>query len=160
MPSLDDAVIQDLEKRLVAFLKKKNECSVPELLDAGGSAAVFKVTCAGELRAFKVFEPKFLSGPSGPAERRRLDVQRRLVSHDCPNLVKVFEISEAEDTAFTEMEFIDWPQLAKSLSSVPDEHVHSLISQLVVAVQYLDELNIVHRDIKPENSKRRPKASC
>lgn len=151
MPALEQAVVDDLQERLVAFLEKRGGYDAPKFLDAGGSAAVFKVERHGEPRAVKVFDPKFLNGPSGAAERRRLDVQRRLIGHDCPHLVQMYDIVEAEETAFTEMEFIAWPQLGKCLADVPDEHVHMLISQLVMAVRYLEARDVVHRDIKPEN---------
>ncbi|MFM0347266.1 protein kinase domain-containing protein [Paraburkholderia sp. RL17-347-BIC-D] len=152
MPALDQEVIDDLQARLTSFLDKKSgDYSAPEFVDAGGSAAVFKVTCNGEPRALKAFDPKFLSGPSGAAERRRMEVQRKLIGHDCPCLVRMFDIVEAEGTAFTEMEFLEWPQLGKSLVDVPDSQVTALIAQLVDAVRYLEVRNIVHRDIKPEN---------
>lgn len=151
MPALEQAVIDDLQQRLIAFLETKGGYGALKYLDAGGSAAVFSAEMGGETRAIKVFDPKFLNGPSGPAERRRLDVQRRLIGHECPQLVQMYDIAESHGTAFTEMEFIAWPQLGKCLADVPDEHVHSLISQLVAAVRYLETRDIVHRDIKPEN---------
>lgn len=151
MPALEQAVIDDVQERLVTFLGTKGGYGALKFLDAGGSAAVFSAEWEGEPRAIKVFDPKFLNGPSGAAERRRLDVQRRLIGHDCPQLVQMYDIAEGEGTAFTEMEFIAWPQLGKCLADVPDEHVHSLISQLVAAVRYLEARDIVHRDIKPEN---------
>jgi eukaryotic-like serine/threonine-protein kinase len=151
LPALDQAVIDDLKERLSFFLTARTGYGAPEYLDAGGSAAVFKVPFEDGYRAFKAFDPKFLSGPSGPAERRRLEVQKRLIAHDCPFLVQMFEIVEESGTAFTEMEFIEWPQLRKSLSDVPDEQIQTLINQLVAAVKYLEARDIVHRDIKPEN---------
>lgn len=151
MPALERAVIDDLHTRLNEFLLKKGGYGTPQFLDAGGSAAVYKADLEGQPRAIKVFDPKFLNGPSGAAEKRRLDVQRRLMGHDCPYLVQMFDIAEAEGTAFTEMEFIPWPQLAKTLSLVPDDEVHLLISQLVSAVRFLESRDVVHRDIKPEN---------
>jgi len=95
-----------------------------------------------------VFDPRFLEGESGPAERRRLELQRKLIGHACPYLIQVCSIEEAEGTAFVEMEFCSWPQLSARLSEIPDNEVASLICQLVTVVQFLEELNVVHRDIK------------
>ena len=151
MPALDPAVIADLTARLVKHLEVLGIETPPVFINAGGSAAVFKVETARGARAFKVFDPKFLQGESGPAERKRLELQRKLIGHPCQYLVTVHSIEEAEGTAFVEMEFCPWPQLSKCLSGVPDSEVPSLISQLVTVVRSLEELNIVHRDIKPEN---------
>lgn len=112
---------------------------------------MFKVETPRGSRAFKVFDPKFLEGGTGPAERKRLDLQKKLIGHPCPYLVTVYSVEEAEGTAFVEMEFCPWPQLSKCLSQIPDNEVPTLISQLVTAVRFLEGLNIVHRDIKPEN---------
>ena len=98
-----------------------------------------------------MFDPKFLEGDGGPAERKRLDLQRKLVGHSCPYLVTLYNTEEAEGTAFVEMEFCPWPQLSGCLSAVPDDEVPSLISQLVAVVRFFEERNIIHRDIKPEN---------
>ena len=151
MPALEQTVIDDLEGRLKRYLDSRGGYDAPKFLSAGGSAAVFRVEGASGIRAFKAFDPAFLSGTGGAAERRRMDIQRRLIGHSCTTLVQTFRIEEAEGTAFTEMEFIPWPQLTKQLAALPDSAVVPLISQLVDAVKFLETLNIVHRDIKPEN---------
>ncbi|WAR43338.1 protein kinase domain-containing protein [Methylomonas rapida] len=151
MPALDQIVVDDLSERLKTFLKSLGGYGEPQFLNSGGSAAVFEVECEMGLRAFKAFNPQFLNGPGGAAERRRLEIQRRLIGHQCPSLVKAYRVEEAVGTAFLEMEFVPWPQLALMLPSIPDESVIPLITQLVDAVKFLDANNIVHRDIKPEN---------
>lgn len=151
MPALDGKVVADLTGRLQGFLKDLGGYDEPEFLNSGGSAAVFKVKSAHGLRAFKAFNPEFLNGPGGAADRRRLDVQRRLIEHPCQSLVQTYRVEEAQGTAFMEMEFVPWPQLTKQLAAVPDEAIVPLFTQLVAAVKFLDENKIVHRDIKPEN---------
>lgn len=151
MPALDQKTVDDLTERLERYLSTTGGADEIQFLASGGSAAVFRVTRHGGTSAVKAFDPALFSGPGGAADRRRLDVQRRLIGHSCPSLVQTYRIDEAEGTAFIEMEFVDWPQLAKRLQEVPDEAIVPLIGQLVDAVRYLEGLNIVHRDIKPEN---------
>ena len=152
MPALDTTVVADLTRRLHDHLQTLDVAAAsPTFVNAGGSAAVFRVETPEGARAFKVFDPRFLEGAGGPSERNRLALQRRLIGHDCPYLVRVHSIDEAEGTAFVEMEFCPWQQMSKCLSSVPDSEVPSLVSQLVTVVRFLEDRNIVHRDIKPEN---------
>ena len=150
MPDLSEELVCDLESRLKKILGIASSDSI-HFLNSGGSAAVFRVNTTQGLRAYKIFDPKFLSGASGEAERRRLELQRKLIGHNCPTLVQAYQVEEKCDTAYIEMEFISWPQLNKVLHLIPDEAVGPLFKQLVDAVKFLDSLDIVHRDIKPEN---------
>lgn len=156
MPTLADAVVEDVTSRLSAYLATKPGYAAPQYLTSGGSAAIFKVESGAGPRAFKVFDPKFFQGESGVAERRRLEVQRRLIGHPCPSLIQTFNVEEAQGTAVMEMEFIPWSDLNKVLKEIPDDEVASLIKQLVEAVRFLEDQGIVHRDIKPENIKVSP----
>lgn len=156
MPALADDVVKDVTFRLGAYLVAKSGYSSPQYLTSGGSAAIFKVEGEAGPRAFKVFDPKFFEGKSGVAERRRLEVQRRLIAHQCHSLIQTFNVEEAQGTAFMEMEFIPWSDLNKALKDIPDDEVASLIKQLVEAVRFLEDQGIVHRDIKPENIKVSP----
>ena len=151
MPDLSQAIIEDLDARTRRFLGGLGGYESFEFLSAGGSAAVFKVTRNGRLSAFKAFNPEFFAGSYGDAERHRLEVQRRLIAHECASLIQTYSVEEAEGTAFIEMEYVEWPQLTKCLGNIPDEAIVTLISQLVDAVRFLESLKIVHRDIKPDN---------
>ncbi|MEW6344180.1 MAG: protein kinase [Pseudomonadota bacterium] len=151
MPALDEKIVADVAERLRRHLAGKAGYGEAKYLTSGGSAAVFLVPSPTGQRVFKGFNPKFFDGLTGAAERKRLDVQRKLIGHPCPSLVQTFEVVEAEGTAFVEMEYLDWPPLTEALVTVPDEAVVPLFTQLVDAVKFLDTLGIVHRDIKPEN---------
>ena len=151
MPDLPPDLVNCLQELLERYLNAScGKCTI-EFVASGGSAAVFKVTADDAIYAYKVYDPRFLSGERSPAEHRRLDLQKTLVGHACPSLVQVYEILEFEDTAIAKMEFLSWPTLKKSLTRIPDEKIENLIVQLVNAVVFLDDRGIVHRDIKPEN---------
>ncbi|MBV7563677.1 protein kinase [Pseudomonas sp. sia0905] len=151
MPNLSGEVVADLTVRIKKYLANKPGYELLNYVTSGGSAAIFKIKCSGGIRAVKVFDPKFISSEEGSKEQQRLELQRRLINHNCEYLVQTFFIETAEDTAFVEMEFVDWPQLKEVLKGVPDAAVAPLIQQLVSVVQYLNSLGLVHRDIKPEN---------
>lgn len=151
MPDLSKEIIDNLNEKLTQLLADIGIKATPSFLDAGGSAAVFKVPTPEGARAFKVFDPKFINDPNNLAEKRRLELQERLIGHDCPFIVQTYRVVEAYNTAFIEMEFIEWPQLKKQLNLIPDDSVSVLINQLVDAVRYLEQKGIIHRDIKPEN---------
>lgn len=151
MPDLSQDTIEHLAKKLSNHLTDIGIKETPAFLDAGGSAAVFKVSTLEGTRAFKVFDPQFINNPNNQAEKRRLELQRRLIGHNCPFIVQTYRVTEAYETAFIEMEFIEWPQLKKQLNIIPDESVSKLINQLVDAVRYLELKGVIHRDIKPEN---------
>lgn len=160
MPALDQNIVDKLTFRLGEYLSAKGHYSAPIYLTSGGSAAIFKAEGPAGVRVFKIFDPRFFEGKVGEAERKRLDVQRRLIGHECQSLVQTFQVEEAEGTAIVEMEFVPWPDLNQVLEHVPDTDVSSLIKQLVEAARFLEEHGIVHRDIKPENIKISPEFEC
>lgn len=151
MPDLSQEKINELQATLERYLERNQIKWDIHFLAAGGSAAVFRGISGEDKRAFKVFDPRFISDEEGSKEQERLDLQRRLINHDCDHLVQTFLIENFEDTAIIEMEYVEWPRLKETLKDVPDESIESLIRQLVNAVLYLERNGIVHRDIKPEN---------
>ena len=141
MPALSQPVIDDIKVRLQTYLENLEGYGEPIFLDAGGSAAVFRVDSPSGPRAVKAFDPNLISSEEGGADKRRLEVQRRLIGHNCSSLIQTYRVDEAEGTAFMEMEFVEWPQLTKQLETVPDEAVAPLITQLVDAVRFLETLD-------------------
>jgi eukaryotic-like serine/threonine-protein kinase len=146
-----DPVWKSAETLLKAHLKKRGISADVTYVGAGGSATLFKVQMPEGLRAIKVYDPRFLAGANAPAEQRRLALQQGLIGHTCTPLVQVYAVREDLETAFVEMEFVEYPQLKAVLKDVPDEKIGTLIAQLVEAIRFLEGMNIVHRDIKPEN---------
>jgi serine/threonine-protein kinase len=151
MPDLSQEKIDELQVTLKRYLEKSGVEWEVDFLAAGGSAAVFRGINGEEKRAFKVFDPRFISAEEGSKEQERLGLQRRLIAHECDHLVQTFSIENFDDTAVIEMEYVEWPRLKEVLKRVPDASVEVLIRQLVSAVLYLETHGIVHRDIKPEN---------
>ena len=136
MPDLASEIIEELTTRTRRFLTETGGYEHLEFLAAGGSAAVYRVVRNGKSSALKAFNPYFFSGASSSAERHRLDVQKRLIGHGCTSLVQTYHVVEAEDTAFVDMEYIEWPQLTKKLAEVPDSAIVPLtnLSENIVII--------------------------
>lgn len=73
---------------------------------------------------------------------------------DHPNIVKLFEVLEDKSHIYLVMEFCQGGELFDRIAktgAVGEHDTADVMRQILRAVQYMHENNVVHRDLKPEN---------
>jgi eukaryotic-like serine/threonine-protein kinase len=126
-------------------------------LGTGGMGVVYKVldlALEDEPVALKILSPEFSSDPVFLGRFENEVVLARRLSH--PNIVRIYDIGEADSLIFFSMEFIPGDTL-KKIIKYPDSElldikkVISVLVQLISGLSYAHSNAVVHRDLKPEN---------
>jgi len=71
-----------------------------------------------------------------------------------PNLLKVHEIYESENSIYMVLDLLEGGELFARLASkvfYDEDKIGKLITNLLSALNHLHNMNIMHRDLKPEN---------
>lgn len=124
-----------------------------DICNSGKSAVVLKGKKSGEVAAVKIFDPELIDRFGADRQSARIERELSLRGKEHPNLVKIIDGGLCEKTQywFLVMEYIDAPNLAEVLDTLPRKYIRKVISQIAGAAQFLEELQLAHRDIKPDN---------
>ena len=102
--------------------------------------------------AVKVLNKEFIHNEN--IRKRFLAEARNMFRMSHPNIVRVTDLIEEEETVAFVMEYIDGETLKEYLErkgKLSAEEIKTIFSQMLEAVGYVHEQNLVHRDIKPSN---------
>lgn len=125
--------------------------SAPELLSSKGHNAIYVATRFGRRYILKALaEPYRESTPHIEMLRKEFTIG---VSLDHPNIVRVLDFGHMDAIGwYIQMEYIDGITLEQFLETKPSLSVRRrIINQLLDALSFLHERQIIHRDIKPSN---------
>ena len=79
----------------------------------------------------------------------------RMAKFDHPNIVKVHQVFQENNTAYIAMDYVDGMDLLTMLDVDPGRLTDALISDLLHdtlhALNYVHELGMLHRDVSPDN---------
>lgn len=127
------------------------------LLGEGGMGAVYKAMDRelNRLVALKVIRPE-LARNKGIIDRFKQELLlAREVTHR--NVIRIFDLGEADHTKFITMEYVEGEDLRALLSKKdrlsPEEAV-DIIQQVCRALDAAHSVGIIHRDLKPQNIMR------
>ncbi len=93
------------------------------------------------------------------ARHRFLDEARNIARFEHPNLVRVFEHFELNQTAYIVMSYVEGDDLNEYLKGVvpaPVETLVKLVDPLLGALRVMHRSGFLHRDIKPDNIRITP----
>jgi serine/threonine-protein kinase len=108
----------------------------------------------GEVVALKVLRPDVAQDdPAALARLAREVATARELAH--PNLVRVFDLDEAEGIHFLTMEFVEGRSLRELVDErgpMPVAAAVSAARQLCRALDHAHARGVLHRDVKPHNA--------
>jgi serine/threonine protein kinase len=130
-----------------------NQYKIVDRLAKGRSAGVYKaVHNLGQVVALKVLAPSRADQPALLARFRREGRLAVRLKH--PNVVRTFQVGEAQALHYLVMEYLEGETLAAVLqrrTRLPAAEAVRLVYQLLQGVQHLHDQGIVHRNIEPAN---------
>ena len=123
-------------------------------LGRGGMAAVFLAhdNKFDTSVAIKLLNKEFMYNDN--IRKRFLAEARSMFKMSHPNIIKVTDLIEEDDTVAFVMEYIEGETLKDYIDrkgKLSDEEIKNIFTQMLSAVGYVHEQNLVHRDIKPSN---------
>jgi calcium-dependent protein kinase len=152
----DTVLIIKRSKFIQEFRSDPNEkYETLQLLGEGSYGKVFKVCdkFSKVIRAMKVIK-KYKKNFNPDEEAKILKEMNILKSLDHPNILKVYEFYNTEENFYIISELCQGGELFDKIikSKQFDEGVAAhIMKQLLSAIQYCHQNNMVHRDLKPEN---------
>jgi eukaryotic-like serine/threonine-protein kinase len=119
----------------------------------GGMGIVYRAVQDGLQRVVSI--KVILSGAyASERERQRFRREAEAIARlNHPNIVKIFDVGEADGRLYCAMEYIDGPSLAAKISKTPWPWADAaeFIATVAVALHHAHERGVVHRDLKPAN---------
>jgi serine/threonine protein kinase len=130
-----------------------NEYKLLERIGKGRMAGIYKaVHPSGQVVAVKVLPPSRTRDPEAFARFRREARMSLKLKH--PNVVRTFEVGEADGLHYLVMEYLEGETLAELLQRrgrLPAGEAAALVYEALLGLQHIHEQGMVHRDLKPAN---------
>ncbi|HTU34749.1 MAG TPA: serine/threonine-protein kinase, partial [Candidatus Acidoferrum sp.] len=125
-----------------------------QLLGEGGMGAVYKArdTAVDRLVAIKIIRPDLASRPDILARFKQELVLARQVTHK--NVIRIFDLGEADGLKFITMDFIegrDLKSILREKGKFATGEATSIVTQICRALDAAHSEGVVHRDLKPQN---------
>ena len=132
------------------------------LLGEGGMGAVYKALDreVDRLVALKLIRPDLASNPAILARFKQELLTATQVTHR--NVIRTYDISEADGVKFITMEFVEGSNLREILlanGKLPPEKAIEMTRQICLALDAAHSAGIIHRDLKPQNIIQEAKTS-
>lgn len=125
-----------------------------QLLGEGGMGAVYKARDreVEHLVALKLIRPEMANHPVILARFKQELLTARQVTHR--NVIRIYDIAEAEGTKYITMEFVEGSDLRKLLhdeGKLASEKAVAIVRQICQALEAAHGAGVIHRDLKPQN---------
>ncbi|MCE5272683.1 protein kinase [bacterium] len=124
-----------------------------ERIGDGAMATVYKArdSVLDQTVALKVLHPSLASNPDYLTRFHREIALARTITH--PNVYRIFDLGQADQTQFISMEYIEGRELKKEIQAgtIDLETGLSIVRQIAAALAEAHTLGVVHRDLKPQN---------
>ena len=125
-----------------------------QMLGEGGMGAVYKARDreVDHLVALKLIRPEMADHPVILARFKQELLTARQVTHR--NVIRIYDMAEAEGTKYITMEFVEGGDLHKLLrekGKMPPEEAVAIVRQICHALEAAHGAGVIHRDLKPQN---------
>jgi serine/threonine protein kinase/tetratricopeptide (TPR) repeat protein len=127
---------------------------IVQLLGEGGMGAVYKARDREVDRtvALKLIRPELASNPTILARFKQELLTAHQVTHK--NVIRIYDIAEADGVKFITMEYVDGSDLRHILienGKLAPERAIEIIRQVCLALEAAHSAGVIHRDLKPQN---------
>ena len=131
-----------------------NRYHILELLGEGGMGAVYKARDneLDRIIALKVIRPELASNPEILQRFKQELILARQVTDR--NIIRIFDLGEAEGIRFITMEFVEGTSLQQMLrerGKLPVKEAAEVIAQVLAGLRAAHREGVIHRDLKPGN---------